>query len=207
MKLYYSRGACSLAVRIIINELGLKCEYEAVDIKAKITNSGQDFMQINAKGYVPALLVGSELLTENINIQVYLAEIYPQKGLLPVPGDFSRYRVLEWLCYISTELHKNFGALFNPTIDQKLKADLFIPMIQKKFKWVDEQITDNKFIMGERFTLPDSYLMVILLWAQKMLPNGIKDYPHLVRYFNDLKEYPSVKKSLQEESLIYSNSR
>lgn len=202
MKLYYSRGACSLAARIIINELDLKCEYESVDMKTKKTETGKDFNQINAKSYVPALLVGNELLTENINIQVYLAEKYPQSGLLPAPGDFSRYRVLEWLCYISTELHKSFGAIFNQSIDQSLKNEIFVPMIQKKLRWVDECIAENKFIMGGRFTLPDAYLMVILLWAQKMLPNGIKDCAHLIRYFKDMKEYPSVAKSLQEEGLL-----
>lgn len=201
MKLYYSRGACSLAVRIIVNELGLECEYESVDIKTKKTETGEDFNHINPKSYVPALLVENELLTENINIQVYLAEKYPQAGLLPVPGDFNRYRVLEWLCYISTELHKSFGALFNETFDAQLKKEFFIPMIQKKFKWVNGQIAGNKFIMGDRFTLPDAYLMVMLLWARKMLPNGLSDYSHLLRYFKEMQEYPSVAKSLQEESL------
>jgi len=129
MKLYYSKGACSLAVRIVINEIGMDAVYESVDLKSKKTESGRDFKAINAKGSVPTLeLDNGKILTENAVIQQYLADEAKVYELLPEVGDLKRYRVLEWLNYITTELHKGFGALFNPTMSQDLKDELFIPM-------------------------------------------------------------------------------
>lgn len=122
MKLYYSAGTCSLAVRIIINEIGLPSTYEAVDLKTKKTASGQDFLQINPKGSVPVIVTDdNEILTENSVIQQYLADKNNASSLLPALGHFKRYRVLEWLNYISTELHKGCGPLFSPSIPVELK--------------------------------------------------------------------------------------
>ena len=112
MRLYYSKGACSLAVRIIINEIGTKCEYEAVDLKSKKTETGQDFLTINPKGAVPTLLTeNNEILTEALVIQVYLADQFKNHQLLAPLGDFKRYRTMEWLNYVATELHKGVGIL------------------------------------------------------------------------------------------------
>jgi glutathione S-transferase len=200
MKLYYSKGACSLAVRVIINEIGLDCEYEAVNIKTKKTASGEDFLKINPKGYVPVLAITPDrILTENIAIQLYLADTHPKVGLLPALGDFDRYRVVEWLTYISTEIHKNFGPLFNETIDQSLKTNLFLPMLQKKFKFLDHCLENKKFFVNDRFTLPDAYFFVMLTWANHFFSNGLKDYPQLTRYFTALKTRPSIERSLQQE--------
>lgn len=122
MKLYYTQAACSLAVRITINEIGLKCDYESVDLKAKKTEKGEDFLKINPKGAVPVLKTNDgEILTENAVILQYLADTNSATKLLPGTGDFKRYRILEWLNYITTELHKTIGALFNPELPQKLK--------------------------------------------------------------------------------------
>src|SRR5690349_19217638 len=122
MKLYYSKGACSLAVRIIINEIGLQSEYEAVDLKTKKTATGQDFLKINPKGSVPVIQTDEkQILTENAVIQQYLADTNKATQLLPALGNFERYRVLEWLNFISTELHKGFSPLFNPNVPNELK--------------------------------------------------------------------------------------
>ncbi len=201
MKLYYSKGACSLAVRIVINEIGIESQYEAVDLKTKKTAQGEDYLKINPKGYVPFLIVGNNQgLSENIAIQQFLGDSYPAAGLLPAVGDFSRYRVVEWLSYIGTELHKNFGPLFNADIDAELKNSLFMPMLQKKLKFVNAHLENKKFLMGDRFTLPDAYLFVMLTWAERMVQGGIADYPHLSRYFADLKNRPSIQKSLHQEA-------
>lgn len=201
MKLYYSKGACSLAVRIVINELGLACQYETVDLASKKTETGEDFLKINPKGSVPALLLDNkQLLTENMVIQQYLADTHPAAGLLPTVGDFARYRVLEWLTYIGTELHKGFSPLFNPSIDAKIKSEIFIPILQKRFAYLNQQIGDKKFLMGDRFTLPDAYLFVMMSWAERFSLD-CSNCPNLLRYHSDLKSYPAVKKSLQEEKL------
>lgn len=200
MKLYYSKGACSLAVRIIINEIGLSCQYEAVDLASKKTQSGENFLKINPKGYVPALLTDDKkILTENIAIQQYLADTHPAAALLPPLGNWNRYLTLEWLAYISTELHKNFGPLFNPNFDKALVQNFFIPMLHKKFAYVDQQLGHKKFLMGDQFTLPDAYLFVILRWAQH-LQLDLSKYEQLNRYFKELSHRKSVQQSLREEA-------
>lgn len=200
MKLYYSKGACSLADRIIIHEIGLKCEFESVNLQTKKTANDEDFFKINPKGYVPALAIDKNtILTENIAIQVYLAETNKAHRLLP-PSGINRYRVLEWLAYISTEVHKSFGPLFNPSFDEKIKNEIFIPMLKKKFLFIENQLGHKKFLMGNDFTLPDAYLFVILFWAEHMKLDT-RDCPQLNRYYNELKSRPSIQQSLEEEHL------
>ncbi len=201
MKLYFSRGACSLAVRIILNELGLNCEYVSVDIKAKKLENGQDYYSINPKGAVPVLLTDQgEILTENSVILQYLADLTPNSKLLPLVGDFNRYRALEWLNFVSTELHKGFAPLFNPQIDTNLKEQIFIPGLQKKFQWINRALEGKSYLMGDTFTLPDSYLFVMLLWAEKMKIN-LSEYKHLMKYYQGLQKRKAIQKSLTEESL------
>lgn len=201
MKLYYSRGACSLAVRIVLNELQLKCEYEAVDLKTHKTETGVDFYQINPKGEVPTLLLDDkQILTENSVIQQYLAETQKNTKLLPSSKDFKHYRVLEWLNFISTDIHKGYGPLFNPQVPQEVKDTIYIPLLKKKLKFVDEQIKQNKFILGDDFTLPDAYMFVMLLWLRNFKLT-LDAYPNLTRYYTELKNRNSIKDSLEEEKI------
>ena len=201
MKLYYAKGACSLAVRIIINELELACDYEAVDIKAKKTANGDDYYKVNPKGMVPVLEISAgEVLTENAIIQEYLADTHGAEELLPALGNIERYRVLEWLNFVSTDLHKSFGPIFNQTVAPELKAEIFIPLVKNKLAFVDKHLANNKYLHGERFTLPDGYMFVILRWT-KGLKIEIDDMKNLQRYFEMLSERPSIKKSLQQEGL------
>ena len=126
MRLYYSKGACSLVVRIVIHELGLPFEYEAVNLKTKVTATGEDYLAINPKGAVPAILTDDNiLLTENAVIQQYLADKAYASQLLPAVNDIKRYQVLEWLNYVTTEIHKGFGPLFNSNIPDNLKVENF----------------------------------------------------------------------------------
>lgn len=199
MKLYYTKGACSLVDRIIINELGLKCEYESVDLKKKETETKKDFLTINPKGAVPVLqLSNGEILTENAVIIQYLADNARADQLLPAIGNFERYRVLEWVNYVATEVHKSFGPLFNPTVPQQIKDDIFIPLIKSKYKYVNKHLQGNKFLLGEHFTLPDAYMFVMILWASHFNID-MKEYEHLYRYYSELKQRESVQKSLEEE--------
>lgn len=201
MKLYYSKGACSLVIRIVINEMGLKCEYESVDLKTKKTSNDKDYLKVNPKGAVPALaLAQNEVLTENSVIQQYLADSNKAVGLLPPVGDFKRYRVLEWLNFVTTDIHKGFSPLFNGNVTSEMKENVFIPILQNKFALIDSNLKNKKFMMGDQFTLPDAYLFVMLMWAESMKID-LRANTELLRYFDALKTRDSIVKSLQEEGL------
>lgn len=201
MKLYYTQGACSLAVRITINEIGLKCEFESVDLKAKKTEKGDDFLKINPKGAVPALKTNDgEILTENAVILQYLADTNNATNLLPGIGDFKRYRILEWVNYVTTELHKTIGALFNPALTDEMKEKIYRPMIEMKFNHVDKHLATHKYLLGNDFTLPDGYLFVMITWLYHFKFN-VDQWPNVKRYFTELKQRKSIHQSLVEEKL------
>ena len=201
MKLYYSKGACSLVIRILIHEMQLPCEYEAVNIVTKITASGTPFLTINPKGAVPVLITEDNLvLTENAVIQQYLADTYKAHQLLPPVGDFQRYRVLEWVNYITTDIHKSFSPLFSTKVPDAFKEEVIIPILKAKFAIANQALEKNQFLMGKQFTLPDAYLFVMLLWsASKKL--DLKEYPHFVRYFAELKQRQTFIEALSEEGI------
>lgn len=201
MKLYFAKGACSLVVRIIINEIGLDCDYESVNLKTKKTENNSDYLKINPKGAVPAFeLDNGQVLTENLVIQQYIADTFQPTKLLPPIGDFSRYQVLECLNFISTELHKGFSNLFNPSISQELKDKIFIPLIKAKLDYLDKQLNKHQYLSGNHFTLPDAYLFVMLLWSNHFKIN-LNEWNHLPRYFAELSKRPSIVVSLREEKL------
>lgn len=202
MKLYYSKGACSLAVRIIINELELPCEFEAVNLASKETETGKNYYTINPKGAVPALTVGNnETITENAVIMQYLADTNKAEQLLPFVGNLSRYRVLEWLNYVGTELHKSFGPLFNAKFPQELKDTMTIPLLISKFKFINGQLEKTKYLCGDHFTLPDAYLYVMLTWARHFKFN-FDDMPHLAKYSAELFNRKSIQLSLKQEGFV-----
>lgn len=201
MKLYYSKGACSLAVRIVIHELKLKAEFESVDLKNKTTETGANYLMINPKGAVPVLVIeNNEILTENAVIQQYLADTHQAHHLLPSIGDFKRYRVLEWLNYVTTEMHKGVGIMFNPMLTEEMKNNVIKPMIKHKLNYLDHHFSDHKFLLSDEFTLPDAYLFVVLNWLQ-FFAIDINQWQNLARYFAELKTRPSIAQSLQEEGL------
>lgn len=202
MKLYYSKGACSLSARIIINDIGIACEFESVDLKNKRTESGKDFLTINPKGAVPVLVLDNgEFLTENLAIQQYLAESnYPKEGaeLFPPMGNLNRYRVIEWLSFISSDLHKSFSPLFSSEAPQEVMP-FFINVLKKKLSFVDNCLKNKSYLVDNKFTLPDAYLFVLLTWLAKV-GIEISDFPNLTRYHEELKKRPSIVKSLMDEA-------
>ncbi len=201
MKLYYSKGACSLATRIVINELGLPCEFESVDLASKKSASGKNYYTVNPKGAVPALLTNDdEILTENAVIMQYLADTSNASQLLPRVGDFKRYRVLEWLNFVATELHKGFGPLFNPHMPQEVKDKIVIPALKAKFAYINGHLDQNKYLFEDHFTLPDAYLFVMLAWAYQYKFN-LSEWPQLAAYFTELQKRKSIQQSLKEEGL------
>ena len=202
MKLYYSKGACSLAVRITLNELHLEFEEESIDLKQKKTEQGEDYLTINPKGSVPALqLPSGYVLTENATIHQFLADHYPSANLLSPTSQFKRYQALEWLNFIATDLHKTFSPFFNPALPHEIKDNFFKPTLMKKLELTNSHLEKNRFLLGEDYSLPDSYLFVILSWCDKVNIDLKKQFANLARYFQDLLERPAVKKSLDQEGL------
>lgn len=199
MKLYYSPGACSLSPHIVALEADLPLQLEKTDLAKKTTASGEDFLKVNAKGYVPALkLDDGSVLTEGPAIVQYLADKAPASKLIPAAGTLERYRVLEWLNFISTELHKTFSPLFNPTTTDARKQEVR-EYLAKRFTTVEQQLAKTPFITGDSFTVADAYLFTVLGWGKYVnveLPKSLQDY--LGRVF----QRPAVQQALKEEGLI-----
>jgi glutathione S-transferase len=194
MKLYYSPGACSLAAHIVAIEGGLDVALEKVDLKTHRTESGVNFMTINAKDYVPALeLEDGALLTENTAILPYLGD---RTGLMPAEG-LPRYRVLEWLGYITSELHKAFTPLFHGGSEhEKTEAR---EQILLRLGFIEDALTGD-WLMGDQFSVADPYLFVILRWS-RTLHLDLSSMPHLLAFKARMETRPAVQKALAEEGL------
>ncbi len=198
MKLYYTPGACSLSPHIVLREAGLTFDLEKVDLAGKKTADGGDYLKVNPKGYVPALgLDTGEVLTEGPAIVQYLADRKPDTGLAPAQGSFERYRLQEWLAFINSELHKSFGALFGPLPEPSKQAAR--ETIAKRFAYVEQQLAGKSFLMGNRFTVADAYLFVILSWANDL---KIDLAPNLSAYFKRIAERPKVQEAMRAEGLM-----
>ena len=199
MKLYYSPGACSQAPHIILHETGLSHEAVRVDLKEKCTEDGRDYRAVNPKGAVPALeLDNGEVLTENAVVLQYLGDRTNLGEWLPPMGDFRRYRVLEWLNFITTELHKNFAPLFKADAGDEVKA-FARKTVEERFDYVERQFA-GPYVMGDSATLPDAYLFVLLGWAEKMI--GLERWPKLAEFRRMFAERPAVRHVLKFEGLL-----
>lgn len=200
MILYYSPGACSQAPHILIHEIGLEHDARRVDLKTKRLEDGSDYLAINPKGAVPALELDSgEVLTENAVILQYLGDRATWPEVLPGLGEFRRYRVLELVNFITTELHKRFGFLFNQNATDEFKQ-FIIGDLTKKLDYIDARLGAGPFLMGEQLTLPDPYLFVITGWTEKML--GLDRWPNLRAFRDRMMERPAVRHVLRFEGLL-----
>ena len=201
LKLYYSPGACSQAVHIVLHETGLSHDSIRVDLKAKKLEDGSDYLRINPKGAVPALDLGNgEVLTENAVILQYLGDRAGSSDLLPPLGDFRRYRVLEWLNFVATELHKGFGPLFNPAAGEDSKQ-LARDVLTKKFDFVERELGEGPYLTGDRLTLADAYLFVLLGWT-RVSRIDLGRWPNLTAFRDRMRERPSVRRVLEFEGLV-----
>ena len=198
MKLYYTSGACSLAPHILLEESGLDFEAVAVDLRAKTLADGGDYLAINPKGAVPALDVGDgEVLTENAVLLQYIADCSGRDDLLPVSG-LARYRVLEWLGYIATELHKGFGPLWNPTTPEEVKSATR-DLLAKKFAYVEQRMAGD-YLLGDNFTAADAYLFTILRWTD-LHAVDLSSFPGLTAYRQRVGARPAAARALQAEGI------
>ncbi|HZB68916.1 MAG TPA: glutathione transferase GstA [Sphingomicrobium sp.] len=201
MKLYYSPGACSQAAHIVLHETGFSHDSIRVDLKAKSLEDGSDYRRINPKGAVPALeLENGEVLTENAVILQYLGDRSGSPDLLPPLGDFRRYRVLEWLNFVATELHKGFSPLFNPAAASEWKQAAR-DQLGKKFDYVDQQLGDGPFLTGNRFTIADAYLFVMLGWTA-VTDIDLGRWPGLTAFRERAAQRPSARQVLEFEGLV-----
>ena len=201
MKLYYLKGACSLASYIALCETGMKFEAVSVDRQTRKTPDGEDFNQVNTKGYCPALrLDNGEVLTENVTVLQYIADQAPAAKLAPAAGTLPRYRLMEWLSYINSEVHKSVSALFNPTATDDVKA-FARANTARRLDWLDKNFGNGPYLMGEQFTVADAYLYVVFGWMEKVGFDTSK-WPKLVAFHGRVHARPAVQAALKGEGLI-----
>jgi glutathione S-transferase len=201
MKLYYSPGACSLSPHIALLEAGLPYDLVKVDLRAKKLENGDDFLKVNPKGQVPALALDSgELVTEGPVIVQMIADKAPGKNLAPARDSAERYKLLEWLNFITGELHKNFSPMFNPAIPDEVK-NVFRERIMGKFKYLDAQLAGRDYLMGKQFSVADGYLYTMLRWADghKFDLSGLKN---LMAFKERVAARPKVQEALTKEGLM-----
>lgn len=209
MKFYYIPASCSLAPHIILNELGLEVRLVEVDHKRHLTADGADYREVNPFGYVPALeFDDGQVLREGPAIVQYLADLKPELGLAPPNGTFARYQLQEWLSFLTSEVHKGFIPLLYPVIAGKYLATAR-PKLEKRFEWINEQLAERQYLLGDAFGVADAYLFALTGWGQAP---WLKSYykaeihfdnlDHLRAWYERVRVRPSVQKALQEEGLI-----
>lgn len=200
MKLYFSPGACSLAPHIVLNELNEPYELEKVDLMAKTTQAGTDFTAINSKGYVPTLETASgEILTEVSVILQYLADKARDNSLLPRFGSMDRYRAMETLNFISSELHKGIGGLFNAAMPDDGKKAI-IDRVSRRLAWLDGELAAKPYLLGDHYSVADAYAFTVLGWA-RWVKLDLSPYAHIIAYMDRIAARPAVKSALAKEGL------
>jgi glutathione S-transferase len=199
MKLYYSPGACSLSPHIALHEAGLEHELVKVDLRAKKLENGDDYLKVNPKGQVPALMLDNgELVTEGPVIVQMIADKAAAKNLAPAAHSPERYKLQEWLAYINGELHKNIGPLFNPALSDDAKG-VFKDRAIGKFKYVDGQLAGKDYLMGKQFSVADGYLFVMLAWADRN-KFDLSGLSNLKAYQARVAARPAVQAALKMEA-------
>ncbi|HEY8051699.1 MAG TPA: glutathione transferase GstA [Steroidobacteraceae bacterium] len=200
MKLYYRPGACSLASCISLYEAGLKFDLVKVDRETRRAADGLDFNEVNPKGYVPALtLDNGETLTENVAVLQYIADRNPAAKLAPAAGTMERYRLIEWLAFINSEVHKNFGPLFRKDAPDDTKA-YARQNIATRAGWLNGNLGSRSYLMGEQFTVADAYLFVVLGWGAHV-GIDIAQWPKLQALVARVGARPHVLAALKAEGL------
>lgn len=201
MKLYFSPGACSLSPHIVLREAGLPFTLEKVDLRSKTTAGGQDYRAINPKGFVPALEMDQGgVLTEGPAIVQYIADLAPASGLASAAGSVERYRLAEWLNFISTELHKNYSPLFRPELAEDIKT-YARNNLNQRYAHVEKMLDGRDYLMGAQFTAADAYLFVVTNWA-KPVKLDLSAFPNLLAFHKRVAARPAVQQAMREEGLL-----
>ena len=200
MKLYYSTGACSLSPHIVLRESGLPFELVLASTKTHQLPDGTDYYTINPKGYVPLLeLDDGQRLSEGPAIVQYIADQVPAKNLAPANGTMERYRLQEWLNFITTELHKGFSPLFNPATPEDYKPQVKERLLSR-YKWVNEQLEGKQYLLGDQFSVADAYLFVVSSWGG-YVGVDLKPFANLQAFSGRVAARPAVQEALKAEGL------
>jgi glutathione S-transferase len=200
VKLFYAPGTCSLSPHIVLIEAGLPYQMEKVDLKTHTTAGGADYHAVNAKGYVPTLqLDDGRFLTEGPAIVQYLADLKPDAKVAPASGTYERSQLQEWLNYISTEIHKTFGLLFNSKLPAEFR-ELTLASLGKKLDYLAKQLAGRKFLLGDAFSVADAYLYTVLRWTRGVKIDLAK-WPVLQEYMARIASRPAVQQALKEQGL------
>jgi glutathione S-transferase len=201
MKLYYSPGACSLSPHIALHEAGLAVEPVLASTKTHKLQDGTDYYGINPLGYVPMLeLDDGTRLREGPAIVQYIADLAPTKNLAPAAGTLQRYRLQEWLTFIGTEMHKGYSPLFNPNMPEEAKA-IFKDKLKSRYQWLDGQLADKPYLMGDQFSVADGYLFTVTNWA-KPTSVDIADFANLQAWHARVAARPAVQEAMKAEGLL-----
>ena len=200
MKLYFSPGACSLSLHIVLRETGAKFDLEQVNNQEKKTKSGVDYWSVNGKGQVPVLeFDNGDRLTEGPVIVQYIADQVPDKKLAPAYGTIDRYRLQEWLNYITSELHKNIGMLFNPALPEEGKV-VIRARAKSRLQWMDAQLAGKSYLMGDEFSIADPYLFTIARWT-RLTGVDTTEMKNLQAFAARMAARPSVLAAMKAEDL------
>jgi len=200
MKLYYSPGACSLSPHIALREAGLPFDLVMASTKTHKLADGTDYYTINPKGYVPLLeLDDGQRLSEGPAIVQYIGDKAPASGLVPAAGTMARYRQIEWLNFISTELHKSYSPLFNPAMPEEGKA-VYRERLKGRYQYINEQLEGKQYLTGDTFTAADAYLFTVTSWA-KHVGVDVTGLANLQAYMGRVAARPSVQAALKAEGL------
>ena len=201
MKLYYLPGACSLSPHIVARELGLALTLDKVDGTTKLTASGENFLEVKSKGYVPAIrLDDGEVLTEGPAIVQYLADLKPESGLAPPNGTLARYRLQEILTYINSELHKTYSPLFNPATSDETRAER-VAYLKRRYGYIESILLRQPYLTGEHFSVADAYLFVVTNWS-RVIKLDLSEFPALLAFQKRVVERPAVQEAMRAEGLI-----
>jgi glutathione S-transferase len=201
MKLYYSPGACSLSVNIALREAAHEFQSVKVDMATRALEDGRPFQEIEPRGYVPVLELDSgERMTEVVAILQFVANLAAPGRLMPPAGTMAYFHTVEWLAYTSSELHKGFGPLFNPSLPAAVRADV-TARLRSRLSWADEKMRGRNFLVGETFTVADAYLFAILGFAQ-FVHMTLTDWPSLYAYAGRIMHRPAVQAAMRSEGLL-----
>jgi len=201
MKLYFSPGACSLSPHIVLREAGLAFEPVLMSTKTHKLQDGSDYYAINGKGYVPLLeLDDGQRLSEGPAIVQYIADQAPAARLAPANGTMERYRLQEWLNFITSELHKSYTPLFTPTTPAETKT-AYVAKLRGRYEWIDGQLAGKNYLMGEDFSVADAYLFTVTTWAGHVGVD-LAGLENVAAYMKRVGERPAVQAAMQAEGLI-----
>jgi glutathione S-transferase len=201
MKLYFSPGACSLASHIALCEAGMKFELAKTALQTHTLPDGSDYYQVTAKGQVPLLeLDDGSRLSEGPVILQYIADHAPASGLAPAAGTTERYRVMEWLNFITSEIHKGYSPLFNPKMPAEAK-EIFAARLLEKYKLVDARLEGNDYLMGKQFSVADAYLFTVTNWAPGVGVD-LTGFRNVQAFTARMKARPAVQDALKAEGLM-----